>query len=109
MESMAIVVEVSLRIPNIKNRALDENGYPIDHSSIRFAKLIEVPSIPKPGVALELTTSSGQGLACEVTRSDWHEERELFVVACRYGRRSMPPHEYQALINDPEWKMKPLL
>jgi len=29
MVSMAIVVEVSLRIPNIKNRSLDENGYPM--------------------------------------------------------------------------------
>jgi hypothetical protein len=106
---MPIVVEVSLRIPNIKNRALDENGYPIDHSTMRFTKLIDVQAIPKPGVPLELTTSSGQSLACEVTRADWHEERELFVVACKYSRRSMPVHEYQALMDDAEWKMKPLL
>jgi hypothetical protein len=107
--SMPIVVEVSLRIPNIKNRSLDENGYPIDHSTMRFTKLIDVPSIPKPGVALELTTSSGQALACEVTRADWHEERAMFVLSCRYSRRSMPQDEYSALVNDAEWRMKPLL
>ena len=109
MVSMAIVVEVSLRIPNIKNRSLDENGYPIDHSTMRFTKLIDVASIPKPGAPLELTTSSGQALACEVTRADWHEGRELFVLSCKYARRSMPVHEYQALMNDSEWRMKPLL
>jgi hypothetical protein len=106
---MSIVVEVRLRIPNIKNRALDENGYPIDHSSMRFTKLINVPTIPKPGVMLDLTTSSGKSFECEVTRADWHEERALFVLSCKYSSRSIPADEYTALVNDSDWRMKPLL
>ena len=37
-------VEVSLRIPNMKVRSLDENGYPLDHSSVRFKKMMTVPA-----------------------------------------------------------------
>ena len=58
--TMAKQVEVRLRVPNMKVRALDENGYPIDHSSVRFRKVIEVPAIPKAEEPLELTTSSGR-------------------------------------------------
>ena len=32
----------------MKNRVLDENGYPIDHASMRFRKVISVPKVPKP-------------------------------------------------------------
>ena len=47
VEPMSMPVEVRLRVPNMKARVLDENGYPIDHSSMRFRKVIEVPKIPK--------------------------------------------------------------
>lgn len=106
---MPIEVEVSLRIPNVKNPVLDENGYPIDHSSVRFTKMIGVPAIPKPGVTLQLTTSSGKGFACEVVRADWHEGRAIFVVSCKYANRSIHADEYSALISDPDWRMKPLI
>ena len=46
---MSQEVEVSLRVPNMKARALDEQGLPIDHSAVRFKKVIVVPAIPKPG------------------------------------------------------------
>ena len=102
-------VEVSLRVPNMKVRVLDENGYPLDHSMMRFKKQIEVPSIPKPGTTLELATQSGRSLQAVVVRSDWHEERGLFVVACQYASRSITPDEYGALVEDPEWVLKPLI
>ena len=57
---MSREVEVSLRVPNMKVRVLDENGYPIDHANVRFRKMIQVPSIPKPDETLELTTRSGK-------------------------------------------------
>jgi hypothetical protein len=44
-----------------------------------------------------------------VTRSDWNEEKGLFVVACTYAKRSLPADTYSALVNDSEWTMKPLL
>ena len=102
-------VEISLRIPNMKVRALDEHGYPIDNSSVRFRKLISVPSIPKPGDSLQLTTRAGKPFEAKVVRSDWSEDRSLFIVACQYGNRSILAEEYAALVNDPDWQMKPLI
>ena len=106
---MSREVEVSLRVPNMKVRALDENGYPIDHSTVRFRKMIQVPAIPKPEETLELTTASGRTFAAKVTRADWNEGRGLFVVSCQYGNRSISPEEYGALVDDPEWELKPLI
>jgi len=106
---MVMDVEVNLKIPRVKVPVKDEKGYPIDNGSVRFTKLIQVPSLPKPGASLQLTTSSGKILACEVTRSDWHEERALFVLSCKYANRSMPADECAALFSDAEWKVKPLL
>ncbi len=106
---MPMEVEVSLRVPNMKVRALDENGYPIDHSAVRFKKMIVVPSIPKPGESLSLTTRTGGAFASKVVRSDWNEGRNLFVVSCQYANRSITADEYAALIQDPDWEMRPLI
>lgn len=105
---MAKSVEVSMRIPNMKVRPLDEHGYPIDHSVLRFKKIIAVDMIPKSGESLHLTTRSGAPFEAKVTRVDWNEERGLFVVACQYANRSIAAHEYAALVEDPDWQMKPL-
>lgn len=102
-------VEVSLRVPNMKNRALDENGYPIDHAAVRFRKMIQVHSIPKPDETLELSTRSGLTLPAKVVRTDWIESRELFVLSCQYANRSITAEEYRALTEDPEWELKPLI
>lgn len=102
-------VEVSLRIPNMKVRALDESGYPIDHSTVRFKKMITVPSVPKSGESLELTTRVGKPFEARVVRSDWEEERGLFIVSCQYANRSITADEHGALISDPDWQMKPLI
>ena len=102
-------IEVSLRIPNLKQRTLDEDGYPIDHSAVRFKKLVLVPAIPKSGDSLQLTTDSGRIVESTVQRSDWHEERELFVVSCRYSKRSISADDYDALESDPDWQMRPLV
>jgi hypothetical protein len=106
---MAIEVEINLAIPRIKNPVPDENGYPIDNGSIRFTKLISVPAIPKPGTVLPLTTSAGHEFSATVTRSDWHEERAIFVVSCKYSTRSIPADQCAALFSDPGWTVKPLL
>jgi hypothetical protein len=105
---MSMPVEVRLRVPNMKVRVLDENGYPIDHSSMRFRKVIDVPKIPKPDDTLELTTSSGRTLQAKVVRADWNEDRGLFVLSCRYLNRSITAEEYGALADDPDWTLKHL-
>jgi hypothetical protein len=102
-------VEVRLRVPNMKVRALDENGYPIDHSSMRFRKVVDVPKIPKPEEMLELTTQSGRVLQAKVVRADWNEDRGLFVLSCQYVNRSITAEEYGALASDPDWQLKHLL
>jgi hypothetical protein len=106
---MSREVEISLRVPNMKVRALDENGYPIDHSAVRFRKILNVEAIPKAGETLQLETNSGRALEAKVVRTDWHESRELFVVSCQYANRSISPDEYQALVADPAWELKPLI
>jgi hypothetical protein len=106
---MPTAVEVSLRVPNMKVRALDEHGFPIDHATVRFKKIVELPSIPKPGEPLQLTTASGTVLKSSVVRADWHEERGLFVVACQYASRSISQEDYAALVQDPDWRMTPLI
>jgi hypothetical protein len=106
---MPMDVEVSLRVPNMKVRALDENGYPIDHSTVRFRKMITVPKIPKPEEALQLSTASGRTFEARVTRADWIESRGLFVLSCQYANRSITADEYGALVEDPEWVLKPLI
>jgi hypothetical protein len=93
----------------MKVRVLDETGYPIDHSSMRFRKVIDVERIPKPEEPMELTTSSGRVIPARVVRSDWNEGRGMFLVSCQYANRSITPEEYAALADDPEWELKHLL
>ena len=106
---MPIEVEANLAIPRIKNPMTGEDGYPIDNGSVRFRKLIQVSAIPKPGEVLQLTTRDGVEFAATVTRAEWHEERAIFIVSCRYANRSIPPSECASVFGDPEWVMKPLL
>jgi hypothetical protein len=101
--------EVRLRVPNMKVRALDPNGYPIDHSSMRFRKLIEIPRMPRVGDSLDLTTSSGRTLQATVAHTELDEPRSLFVLSCQYAQRSITADDYAALANDPEWELKHLL
>ena len=106
---MAMQVEVRLRVPNMKVPALDENGYPVDHASMRFRKAIDVEKLPKPGEELSITTGSGKVLLARVVRSDWSEGLGRFIVACQYANRSITAEDYEALRTDPQWELKHLL
>lgn len=108
-KDMSREVEIRLRVPNMKVRVLDENGYPIDHSAVRFRKVISVPAIPKAGEAIDLETQSGAIVKSTVLRADWDEDTSRFVVACQYVNRSITPAEYGALADDPDWKLTPLI
>jgi hypothetical protein len=106
---MAIEVEVNLRIPTLTIRSPHEPDKRIDNSIVRFTRLIEVPSIAKPGAPLQLTVSTGETLDCTVTRADWHEQHERFVLSCTYAKKSISPALYTALVNDENWKTKSLI
>lgn len=105
---MAQQVELNLRIPNMKVRTLDEHGYPLDHSTIRFKKVMEVPSIPKPGEILHVSAAD-RTFQATVVRADWSEDRGMFVVACQYANRSLSAEDHAAVTGDPEWRMTPLI
>jgi hypothetical protein len=106
---MPQIVEINLRLPSL--RVKDEQGGDpkvINNGDVRFTKNVEVQSIPKPG---DLLTMSADALTfpCEVVQANWHESKNIFVVACRFERRTITPAEYHAISNSAEWLMKPLL
>jgi hypothetical protein len=100
-------VEVRLRVPNMKERARDQNGYPIDHQEMRFRRVVDVPALPKANDALELETRSGLIISAVVVRTDWSDER--VIVSCQFARSRITRDEYDALASDPEWELKHLL
>lgn len=104
-----MTVEVNLRIPRVKTPVKDQNGYPIDNGTVRFIRRSTLPALPKTGAVLRLETSAGLEVECEVARADWDDSKEMFVVYARYAKRSIPPEEYHALVEDPAWEMRPLL
>lgn len=102
-------VEINLQIPAVKDPVKGADGWPINNADIRFLKRVDVARLPKIGEHIELTVRPDVAFQASVTRSDWHEEKEMFVVACRYALRSIPRPEYLALMADPDWTRKPLL
>lgn len=107
---MAQTVEISLRIPSLRvRREGAEAPETIANSDVRFSKHVELEAIPKPGDVLTMTVGSGGTFECDVVRSDWHEDKNMFVVACRYSKRSISPAEYQAFMDSSDWQMRALL
>ena len=105
---MAQTVEISLRIPSLRIKREDKTET-ISNSDVRFSKRIELDSIPKAGVVLAMSMSGGEPFECEVVRSDWHEDKNLFVIACQYKNRSITPVDYQALLDSTDWQLRPLI
>jgi hypothetical protein len=103
-------VEISLRIPSLRVKREDrDDPETINNSDVRFSKSIDVDSIPKPGTVLTMSISSGETFECEVVRSDWHHDKNMFVVACRYARRSISADEHRALMNAADWQVRMLI
>jgi hypothetical protein len=107
---MAQTVEISLRIPSLRVRREGKEAMEtIANSEVRFTKQIELQAIPKPGAVLNMAISSGETFECEVVRSEWHHEKNMFLIACRYSKRSISPAEYQALIDSSDWQVRALM
>ena len=107
---MAQTVEISLRIPSLRvRREGKDDPETIVNSDVRFSKRIDVDSIPKTGAVLAMTVSSGGSFECEVVRSDWHDDKNMFVIACRYVGRSISHGDYQALLDSTDWQQRALL
>ena len=108
--SMAHTVEISLRIPSLRVRKEGTDvAETIANGDVRFSTQLDVESVPKPGTILSLPVGSSDPFECEVVRSDWHDDKNRFVVACRYAKRSISHADYQALMNAPGWEVRTLI
>jgi hypothetical protein len=109
-QDMPQTVEISLRIPSLRVRREETDTVEtINNSDVRFCKHIEIESIPKPGIVLTMSTSADGSFECEVLRSDWHHDKNMFVIACRYSKRSVTPADYHALMNSSDWSVRALI
>ncbi|MGH9254567.1 MAG: hypothetical protein ACRD3C_08350 [Vicinamibacterales bacterium] len=109
-DHMAQTVEISLRIPSLRvRREGKEDAETIANSDVRFDKQVELETIPEPGAVLTMAVSSGGTFECAVVRSDWEPDKNMFVIACRYSKRSISAAEYQALIDSSDWRVRALL
>lgn len=97
-------VEIELRIPTLTLKTEDDSPRKIDNSLVRFRKIIQVPAFLPSGSKIALNAGSDFAFECVVIRADWHEEKQRFVLACKYPKQKIFPHEYEALLNDPEWE-----
>ena len=106
--TMSIAVEVNLKIPGLTIRSADQPVRVINNSAVRFARMIEVPAIPKPGALLEVPVGAAVKFGCTVTRAEWHEERAIFIVSCQFSKPRISPDDYNALVNNADWTQKVL-
>jgi hypothetical protein len=98
-------VEIELRVPSLTQPKVDDSPKKIiNNTSLRLRKVIVVPAFVQPGSTVQLTAGSGLTFECTVTRADWHEQKNMFVLACRYANKRITMSEYEALMNDPEWQ-----
>ncbi|PYR36509.1 MAG: hypothetical protein DMF93_19755 [Acidobacteria bacterium] len=102
--------EISLKIPSLRvRREGKDSPETIANSDVRFIKLVELDRVPKSGDVLTMTIGSETSFQCEVVRSDWHQDKNMFVTACRYSKRSISEAEYHALMGASDWQMRALL
>lgn len=101
---MSQIVEIRLRIPSLRvAREAADAPRTINNAEIRFCKQIEVEAIPKPGVVLTMSSGHGVTFESEVLRADWHHEKNMFVIACRYAKKSVSAAEYQGFMSASDW------
>ena len=81
----------------------------INASEFKAKCLAILDEVAETGEVLTMDISSGGTFQCEVVRSDWHHEKNMFVIACRYAKRSISFDEYQAFIDSSDWQQRALL
>jgi hypothetical protein len=107
---MSQTVEIRLRIPSLRAPGQrTESPSVIANGDVRFIKQVELEEIPRRGELLTMTTESGATFPCEVVRSDWRDDKNMFVIACRYARRTISEAEYRGLMDAPDWQVTAIL
>ena len=103
-------VEMNMRVPSLTVRTEGQEPRRVDNSGVRFLKQLELPAIPKPGTTLEMMIGPAIRFPVTVTRADWSEDKNMFIVSCTHSNKSIPLASYEALVaDDSGWTMKPLL
>jgi hypothetical protein len=103
-------VLINLKIRSLTVRTAQEPPARVDNALVRFTKVIEVAAIPKVGSAITLTAGADElPFECSVTRAEWDDRENMFVVACSYTKSPMSQAHYLAIHGGGDWTMKPLL
>lgn len=103
-------VLINLKIRSLTLRMTGEPPVKVDNAFVRFTKVIEVPAIPRVGSAITLTAGTDElSFECSVTRAEWDDRENMFVVACSYTKSPMSQAHYLAIHGGDDWTMKPLL
>ena len=100
-------IEVNMKIPSLTVRS-DGTTRKIDNGSLRFIKRMTLNAVPKPGESFQVSTRAGAPFECTVTRTEWDDAKNIFVVSCSYSRRSITPEEHAAITTDPDWAVNQL-
>ena len=107
---MPQVVEINLRLPSFRAKAtLHSDVRNVDNTEMRFLKQVEVNTIPKAGDVLTMSAGPSLTFDCTVQQVNWHESKNRFVIACKYGKQRILPEDYDTITNDPEWTATTLL
>jgi hypothetical protein len=107
---MTQTVEVRLKIPSLRaQREGSDAPSKISNDDVRFIKQVAFDGIPRAGEVLTMTIGSAATFQCEVVRSEWHDDKNMFVIACRYAKRTITEAEYRALMGAPDWHVTPVL
>jgi hypothetical protein len=56
-----------------------------------------------------LSIENGTSFGAKVIRVKWDDNKNRFVLDCRWAARSIAAPDYQAMRADPAWIMKALL
>ena len=104
-------VLVNLRIPSLMIKSPEDSSPKrVDNSALRFMKTVELAAIPKAGEILDMTAAAAAApFKCTVKNAHWDERENMFIIACAYGKSSIPEADYRALVASPDWTAKPLL
>ena len=107
---MPQLVEINLRLPSFRAKPVDPAPPKVvDNSGIRFTKRVELDDVPKPGQIITMSAAGSVSFPCEVLQVNWHESKNIFVIACKYGRPRVTEEDYTTINSAPDWTASSLL
>jgi hypothetical protein len=84
---MPFLVEVNMKISGIMAQPDEHRIMVQPHHEVRFLKTMTLPAVPKVGTVIDAPVKPDFTLPCRVTRVEWSEPRDMFVVSYRYAKK----------------------